>query len=81
MDDGVPGTAVAGGLAAGGGLAVAVAIVLTATATELQGWMHVLDPVAYIASVLLIATSCVVAVSVPALRAVRIDPIATLRKD
>ncbi|HKE83233.1 MAG TPA: hypothetical protein VKB50_05750, partial [Vicinamibacterales bacterium] len=68
-------------LAAGGGLAIAVAIVLTATATELRGWMHLLDPVAYIACVLVIVTSCVLAVSVPALRVARIDPIATLRKD
>jgi predicted permease len=72
---------VSSGLAVAGGLAVAVAIVLTATATELRGWMHLLDPVAYLASLLVIVTSCVMAVSVPALRAARIDPIATLRKD
>jgi predicted permease len=72
---------VSSGLAGGGGLAVAAAIVLTATATELRGWMHLLDPVAYLSSVLVIVTSCVLAVSVPALRAARIDPIATLRKD
>jgi predicted permease len=70
------------GLAAGGGLAAAVAIVLMATpvASEI-GSLDVLDPVAYAASVLIIVTSCVLAVSVPALRAARIDPIATLRKD
>jgi ABC-type antimicrobial peptide transport system permease subunit len=39
------------------------------------------DPAAYAASLLIIVTSCVLAVSVPALRAARIDPIATLRKD
>jgi predicted permease len=72
---------VSSGLAAGGGLAVAVAMVLTATATELQGWMYILDPVAYMASLLVIVTSCMLAVSVPALRAARIDPIVTLRKD
>jgi len=70
------------GLAAGGGLAAAVAIVLTATPLAAEiGDLDVLDPVAYGASVLLIVTSCVLAVSVPALRAARIDPIATLRKD
>jgi len=70
------------GLAAGGGLAAAVAIVLMATpaASEI-GDLDVLDPMAYGASVLVIVTSCVLAVSVPALRAARIDPIATLRKD
>jgi ABC-type antimicrobial peptide transport system permease subunit len=71
------------GLAAGGGLAVAVAIVLMASpaAAEIGDIVHVLDPVAYAASLLVIVTSCVLAVSVPALRAARIDPIATLRKD
>ena len=71
------------GLAAGGGLAVAVAIVLMSTpaASEIGGVVDVLDPVAYIASALIIATACLLAVSVPALRAARIDPIASLRKD
>jgi hypothetical protein len=71
------------GLAAGGGLAAAVAIVLMATpvASEIGSTVNVLDPVAYAASLLVIVTSCVLAVSVPALRAARIDPIATLRKD
>ena len=71
------------GLAAGGGLAAALAMVLMATpdASEIGGWVHVFDPVAYAASLLVIVTSCVLAVSVPALRAARIDPIATLRKD
>ena len=71
------------GLVAGGGLAAALAIVLMATpaASEIGGIVHVFDPVAYAASLLVIVTSCVLAASVPALRAARIDPIATLRKD
>jgi predicted permease len=71
------------GLAAGGGLATAVAIVLMATplAAEIGDSVDVLDPVAYVASLLVIVTSCVLAVSVPALRAARIDPMGTLRKD
>jgi predicted permease len=71
------------GLAAGAGLAVAVAIVLMATpaASEIGGVIDVFDPVAYAASALVTATACLVAVSVPTLRAARIDPIATLRKD
>ena len=71
------------GLAGGGGLAAAVAIVLMATpiAAEIGDSVDVLDPVAYAASVLVIATACLVAVSVPTLRAARIDPIAILRKD
>ena len=71
------------GLVAGGGLAAALAIVLMATpmAAEIGNLVHVFDPVAYVASLLVIVSSCVVAASVPALRAARIDPIATLRKD
>ena len=70
------------GLAGGGGLAAAVAIVLMATPLAAEiGNLNVLDPVAYAASLLVIVTSCALAVSVPALRAARIDPIATLRKD
>ena len=71
------------GLAAGGGLAAAVAIVLMTTpiAAEIGDSIDVLDPGAYAASLLVIVASCVLAVSLPALRAARIDPIATLRKD
>ena len=71
------------GLAAGGGLAAAVAIVLMATpiAAEIGDSVDVFDPAAYAASALVIATACLIAVSVPTLRAARIDPIATLRKD
>jgi predicted permease len=71
------------GLAAGGGLAAAVAIVLMTTpiAAEIGDSVDVLDPGAYAASLLVIVASCVLAVSLPALRAARIDPIATLRKD
>jgi putative ABC transport system permease protein len=71
------------GLVAGGGIAAALAIVLMATplAAEIPDMVHVFDPVAYAASLLVIVTSCGLAVSVPALRAARIDPFATLRKD
>jgi predicted lysophospholipase L1 biosynthesis ABC-type transport system permease subunit len=71
------------GLAAGGFLALAVAIVLMATpaAAEIGDTVNVLDPVAYIASALVILTACLIAVSVPTLRAIHVDPIATLRKD
>jgi ABC-type antimicrobial peptide transport system permease subunit len=36
---------------------------------------------AYAASVLCIIAACLLAASIPALRAARIDPIATLRED
>jgi putative ABC transport system permease protein len=71
------------GLLAGGGLAAGLAIVLLSTpaASEIGNAVHVLDPVAYAASLLVIVTACVLAASVPALRAARLDPIATLRQD
>ena len=71
------------GLIAGAGLAAALAIVLLTMpgAAEIGDWVHVLDPVAYGTSALTIVMSSALAVSVPALRAARIDPIATLRKD
>ena len=64
------------GLAAGGGLATAVAIVLMTTpiAAEIGDSIDVLDPVAYTASLLVIVASCVLAVSFPALR-----PLASIR--
>jgi predicted permease len=71
------------GLVAGGALATAVAVVLMATpaAAEIGAVVDVFDPVAYAASALVIATASLIAVSVPTLRAARIDPIAILRKD
>jgi predicted lysophospholipase L1 biosynthesis ABC-type transport system permease subunit len=64
------------GLVAGGGIAAAFTIVLMATplAAEIPEVVHVFDPVAYAASLLVIVTSCGLAVWVPAVRAARIDP-------
>jgi len=71
------------GLIAGAGLAAALAILLLTLpgAAEIADWVHVLDPAAYGAGIVTILLSCALAVSIPALRAARIDPIATLRKD
>jgi predicted permease len=71
------------GLAAGGSLAAALTVALMATpaASAIGGIVDVFDPMAYAASLLVIVTSCVLAASIPALRAARVDPIATLRKD
>jgi predicted permease len=71
------------GLVVGCGSAAALAIVLMTTplASEIGDIVRVFDPLAYAASLLVIVTSCALAVSVPALRAARIDPMATLRKD
>jgi predicted permease len=71
------------GLTAGGGLAAGLAIILTTLdeASQIGSLVHVFDPVAYAGSMLVITTACLLATSVPAVRAARIDPIATLRKD
>jgi hypothetical protein len=70
------------GLLAGGGLAAALAIVLMSLAgSEIANTVRVLDPLAYAASLLVIVIACVLGASVPALRAARVDPIATLRND
>jgi predicted permease len=69
------------GLVAGAGLATTLAIVLTSAASEIGSVVDVFDRAASAASVLVIVTSCAFAASVPALRAARLDPIATLRMD
>jgi predicted permease len=71
------------GLLAGGLLAAAIATFLMSTpaASAIGSVVRVFDPVAYVASALIIATACLAAASFPTLRAARIDPIATLRED
>jgi len=70
------------GLGGGVGLAAAVATAMMAgTEEEVGTLIKVFDPAAYTASVLIIVVSCMLAATVPALRAARIDPIATLRQD
>jgi ABC-type antimicrobial peptide transport system permease subunit len=71
------------GLIAGAGLAAGLGIVLLAMpgAGQIGQVVHVLDPVAYAGSLLCIVVACAFAALIPALRAARIDPIATLRQD
>ena len=71
------------GLIAGSGMAAALGILLMATpaASKIGDIVHVFDPVAYAASLFCIVTACALAALIPALRAARIDPIATLRQD
>jgi predicted permease len=70
------------GLLAGGGLAAGLAIVLmSTTASAINNTVRVFDPLAYAASLLVIVTTCALAASVPALRAARLNPIATLRQE
>ena len=71
------------GLLLGGSLTAALGAALLATpAAELIGSVvRLFDPVAYAASLLCIVIACACAALIPALRAGRIDPIATLRQD
>ena len=51
------------------------------TAEQIGSIVHLFDPVAYVGSLLRIVAACVCAALIPALRAGRIDPAATLRLD
>jgi hypothetical protein len=71
------------GLLLGGGAAAGLSALLLATpGAEMIGqFVHVTDPLAYGASLLLIMTACLAAASIPAARAARLDPTRTLRQD
>jgi putative ABC transport system permease protein len=74
---------VAIGLGAGASLAFAMGTLFMSTpaGARIGRIVEVLDPVAYLAGLLCITAACGLAASIPALRAARIDPIATLRED
>ncbi len=74
---------VAAGLTVGATLAGAVAALLLSTrsAAQISRAIQVLDPVAYAVSLSVVATACLVAAMIPALRASRIDPMAALKQD
>ena len=71
------------GLLIGGGSAAGLAALLLATpaAAAIGQIVHVLDPIAYAASVLLIIAACLLAGSIPAARAARLDPTQALRQE
>jgi predicted permease len=71
------------GLLIGAGSAAALAKVLLATpgAAPIGQIVQVLDPVAYGTSLLIIMAACLVAASIPATRAARLDPTLTLRQE
>jgi ABC-type antimicrobial peptide transport system permease subunit len=74
---------VAIGLLVGTGMAGGVAVILmsTSAASTIGTVVHVLDPVAYTASLMIIVSACALSALVPALRAARIDPMRTLRQE
>jgi predicted permease len=71
------------GLVVGAGSAAALATVLLATpaAATIGEIVHVLDPFAYAASLLIIIAACLAAGSIPAARAARLDPTRALRDE
>jgi predicted permease len=71
------------GLFIGGGSAAGLAALLLATpaAATIGEIVHVLDPVAYVVSLLIIVAACLMAAAIPASRAARLDPTQTLRQD
>ena len=70
------------GLVAGAALAAALAKVVLATpfGALISQIVHVTDPVAYLASIGLIVAVCLLAASIPAARAAKLDPMRTLRQ-
>jgi predicted permease len=71
------------GLLAGTSLAVALATLLLSMpgAGAIGEVVHVLDPIAYAGSLLFIIVACLLAATVPASRASRLDPMQTLRQE
>jgi ABC-type antimicrobial peptide transport system permease subunit len=74
---------VAVGLVIGGGSAAGIAALLLASplAEGIGEAVHVFDPVAYAASLLIIVAACLAAASIPATRAAHLDPSRTLRQE
>jgi predicted permease len=71
------------GLLVGGGSAAGLGALLLATpaAAVMGEIVHVLDPVAYAVSLLVIIVACLLAASIPAARAARLDPTRALRQE
>ncbi len=71
------------GLVIGAGSAAGLAALLLATpaAATIGEIVHVLDPVAYAVSLLIIIAACLLAASIPASRAARLDPTRALRHE
>jgi ABC-type antimicrobial peptide transport system permease subunit len=71
------------GLVTGTGLAAALATALLSTSLGafISPVVHVIDPVAYLTSVMIIVVACIAAAAVPAVRAARLDPMRALRQE
>jgi ABC-type antimicrobial peptide transport system permease subunit len=71
------------GLLMGAGSAAGLAglLLVSPGAAGVGEIVRVLDPIAYSASLLIIIAACVMAASIPAARAARLDPAGTLRQE
>jgi ABC-type lipoprotein release transport system permease subunit len=71
------------GLVAGAGLAamLATALLATESGAYITEIVHVTDPIAYGASLLIVMAVCLLATSIPAIRAARVDPMQALRQE
>jgi predicted permease len=71
------------GLLGGAGFAASLATILIAmpAGAVISEIVHVTDPVAYAASLLVVVAACLLAVWIPATRAARVDPMQTLRQE
>ena len=71
------------GLVAGAGFAATLATVLLAlpAGALIAQIVHITDPVAYAASLIVIIAACLAAAWIPATRAARVDPMKTLRQE
>jgi predicted permease len=71
------------GLLLGASLTAALGAVLLATpaAEQIGSSVRLFDPIAYIASLVVIVAACTCAALIPALRAGRIEPVSALRQD
>jgi predicted permease len=71
------------GLIGGAGLAAALAaaVIATPVGAYISQIVHVTDPVAYASSLLVVVVACLLAAWIPAARAVKVDPMRTLRQE
>jgi predicted permease len=69
------------GLAAGAALAIATGIVLLTNLEPIGTLVQLLDPVAYLASLLIVVIACALAAWVPTMKAAQIDPMKSLRHE
>jgi ABC-type antimicrobial peptide transport system permease subunit len=69
------------GLVVGAALALATGILLLTNLEPIGSVVRLLDPIAYLASLLVIVIACALAAWVPTMKAARVDPLKSLRHE